>query len=632
MNRSIVVFYLIVLFIGFQACDKKGVTPPGEEIPVPSTLPSGVAEGGVTWDKGSRKATFTLIAPNKKSVNLISSLHDFKPTDANKMHVASDGQTWWLTVENLPTSGHVTYQFLVDGELKVADPYCHLVLDPDHDRYIQGVDFPAYPTGKTNGIVSVLELDAPVYSWKANSFSRPNPYDLVIYELLVRDFVQKHDYKTVQDSIPYFQRLGVNAIQLLPVQEFEGNLSWGYNPSFHLAVDKYYGRANDLKALVDALHEAGIAVILDVVYNHAFGQSPLAQLFFNNAAPTAQNPWLNRAATHPYNVGYDFNHESALTKQFVKDVLKYWVEEFHVDGFRFDLSKGFTQKNSGTSESAVGAWSAYDASRVQIWKEYNDFLKRLDPELYVILEHFGDDQEEQELAEEGMFLWNNLNYVFNEATMGYHNDPKQSSFKRLFKSEHGFAKPNLITYMESHDEERIQYKNQQWGNSAGNYSAKDLPTALQRTEMAAAFLMLSPGPKMIWQFGELGYDIDINHNGRTGEKPILWDYLKDSNRYGLYKQYSKLIHWKRRNTIFRDAAVFEQVEGAVKYFILSEGGQQVMVIGNFGVESNEITITAQMAGTWKDNMTQANKVLATGQKLNLKAGEHYILSSTLLNN
>ena len=130
----------------------------------------------------------------------------------------------------------------------------------------------------------------------------------MIYELMLRDFLQDHSYTSLIDTLDYFERLGINAIELMPIQEFEGNQSWGYNPSFHMAVDKYYGTRDQLRTFIDSAHARGIAVILDVVFNHAFSQSPLAQLYWDEAnfRPAANNPWLNVTARHPFNVGYDF--------------------------------------------------------------------------------------------------------------------------------------------------------------------------------------------------------------------------------------------------------------------------------------------------------------------------------------
>ena len=587
-------------------------------------LPEGVKANGITVDRTKNTISFAITAPNKQSIFLLGDFNGFKADAAYSMSRTPDGKTFWISLPNLDFNRNYTYQFLVDGQVKIADPYSELVLDPAHDASIPNI--PAYPAG-ASGHVSVLNLTQSAYQWTNTAFTNPHPQDLVIYETLVRDFVQSHDYKTLTDSIGYFKRLGVNAVQMMPVQESEGNSTWGYNPSYHMALDKYYGTKQELKAFIDKCHSEGIAVILDVVLNHAFGQSPLVQLYMENGSAAANNPWLNAVAMHPFNVGMDFNHESPFTQVFVKDVLAYWITEYKVDGFRFDLSKGFTQKNSGTSDNAVGAWSAYDASRVAIWKKYNQYLKSLDNDFYVILEHFAEDREEQELANEGMLLWNNLNHAFNEATMGYASD-----FTRLFASNRGFGNANLISYMESHDEERIMFKNLQYGNGNGAYSAKALKTALERTKMAASFLLAAPGPKMIWQFGELGYDISIEYNGRTGEKPIHWEYLKDTDRGNLFRHFGQLIRMKKANQIFRNGKLLSSsLQGSVKYYVLEEGGQQVLLLGNFDVKAHDFRIPSAVQGTWRDNLTKDTRVLTANSTLALAPGAYYFLSKTLLN-
>lgn len=599
-----------------------------------AALPIGVNKNGVTIDKEKKTVSFALTAPGKSTIFLLGSFNNFQAESKYVLKQTPDGSTWWLTVAELDFSKKYTYQFLIDGQLRIGDPYSKLVLDPMYDSNlgISVADLPAYPIQQTTGQVSVLELNGADYPWKVQKFNKPNAYDLVIYELLTRDFSKQHSFNAIRDSIPYLKRLGINAVELMPVQESEANSTWGYNPSYHLAVDKYYGRPNDLKSLIDNLHQAGIAVILDVVLNHAFGQSPLAQLYFEGQTTSSNNVWFNMMPRHPFNVGYDFNHESPYTQTFVKDVLKYWIKEFKIDGFRFDLSKGFTQKNSGTAETNVGSWSAYDASRVAIWKNYHDYLKILDPSCYVILEHFGSDQEEQELAAEGMLLWNNLNGNFNEATMGY-NTGSKSDLSRLFGESHGFKTANMVSYMESHDEERIQFKNAQYGYADGSYSVKNLATALDRTQAAATFLLISPGPKMIWQFGEFGYDISIDENGRTGEKPLKWNYLEDISRKRLFNHYAKLIRLKKANPIFRKATLLSSsLQDGLKHYNISDGNQTVLVIGNFDTVTRAFQITSALAGSWYDNMSRSNLNWDQNSHITIKPGGYYLLSKTKLIN
>ncbi len=588
------------------------------------------AKIGVTYLNGGSSAIFALYAPNKQYVNVIGDFNNWTPTSFMKK--TPDGNIWWIQLDNLNANTEYSYQYLIDGNLKVADPYSEKILDPSNDQYIpaaNNANFGVYPAGKTTGIVSTMKGNQTIYNWQ-NSFTRPVKTDLVIYELHLRDFLGANNYATLKDTLNYLSRLGVNAIELMPVTEFEGNSSWGYNPSFYFAADKYYGNKQALQQFIDQCHGKGIAVILDMVLNHSFGQNPMVQMYFDGTKPV-NSPWFNSTPTHPYNVGYDFNHESVHTKTFVKNVLKFWMQEYKIDGFRFDLSKGFTQTKYGTGDAAVGPWSNYDAGRVAIWKDYNNYIKSIDPNnFYVILEHFAADQEEKELSVDGMMLWNNLNYNFNEASMGWLNN---SNFQRGIYSTHSFTQPdNLVTYMESHDEERMMFKNLAYGNSSGSYNVKDLNTALKRQEMCAAFLFAMPGPKMIWQFGELGYDVSIDQNGRTGEKPLHWEYNTQPNRIALRNAFARFISLKKKNTIFRTTNITYNFAGAIKYIKLVEGAKTVVVIGNFDVNNQSASIDFGAAGVWYD-AANANHVMTLGSNsysANLAPGEYHIFSNTVL--
>lgn len=599
-----------------------------------AALPAGAKPNGVTFLNNGSSAILALYAPQKNYVYAIGDFNNWTATANAYMKRTPDGNTWWVQLDGLNPGTEYAYQFWVDGTIKVADPYTEKVLDPGNDQYIPAANyagFGIYPAGKTTGIVSTMKAGQATYNWTHPSISRPAKSDLVIYELLLRDFLAANNYQTLKDTISYLSNLGVNAIELLPVNEFEGNISWGYNPSFYFAPDKYYGSKQALQALIDACHAKGIAVILDVVFNHAEGQSPMVQLYWDaaNKRPAADNPWFNTQAPHAaLTFGNDFNHESAATRAFVKDVLKFWLQEYKIDGFRFDFTKGFTQKATTTMD----ALSAKDPSRIAILKDYNSHIKSIDPTAYVILEHLCYDEEEKELAADGMMLWNNLNHNFNEASMGWLNN-NGSDLKRADYKTHGFAQPDgLITYMESHDEERMMYKNLQYGNAAGSYNIKDLNTALKRQELCAAFFFALPGPKMIWQFGELGYDISIEQNGRTGEKPVLWNYNTQAGRLALKNAFSGLIRLKKNNSIFATSSFTYNLSGAVKYLRLQDGTNTVVVVGNFDVVTQTASIDVGAAGVWYDAVNNNNIVSLPGNTYNvsLAPGEYHILSKNIL--
>ena len=597
-----------------------------------AALPAGTKDG-VTYLAGGTSVILNLTAPNKQFAYVLGEFNNWQADNAGYMNRTPDGTRYWVQINGLTPGREYAYQYLVDGNLRVADPYCEKILDPNSDSFIPAATYPnlkPYPTGKTTGIVSVLQTSQTPYTWTATNFQRPSRADMVVYELHLRDFIARHDYQTLRDTLNYIQRLGINTIELMPINEFEGNESWGYNPSFYFAPDKYYGTKDQLKRLVDECHRRGIAVVLDMVLNHSFGQSPMVQLYFDGAAgkPAANSPWFNADATHPYNVGYDFNHESAYTKYFSKRVMEFWLQEYHVDGYRFDLSKGFTQRNNPNN---VGAWGSYDQSRIDIWKDYYDFMKSVDTNVYCILEHFADNSEEKVLSDYGMMLWGNAGNNYNEATMGYLSNSNFSYgyYGSTAQGGRGWNSPNLMTYMESHDEERLMFKNLTYGNVSGSYSTKNLATALARQEEAAAFFFTVPGPKMVWQFGELGYDISIDQNGRVGNKPILWNYYQDANRRQLYNTYRALIALKKVEPVFENPTTYtQQLAGAAKSIHLANANTSVTIIGNFDVTATTIDPAFQSTGKWY-NYLSGDSIIVTNvnAQISLAPGQFAVYTS-----
>ena len=223
--------------------------------------------------------------------------------------------------------------------------------------------------------------------------------------------------------------------------------------------------------------------------------------------------------------------------------------------FRFDLSKGFTQINNPND---VGAWGNYDASRIAILKEYADICWDASPGVYVILEHFANNIEEKELSEYGMMVWGNIHGAYTSAANG-----SPANFVTVNYKARGFEQPGIVGYMESHDEERIMYSALQSGSTDNPYhNIQELETALRRIELNSVFFYPVPGPKMLWQFGEQGYDINIDFNGRTGPKPILWDYLDVPERKRLQEVTSALINLRETYEVFHTEEFDLNVSGA----------------------------------------------------------------------
>lgn len=588
--------------------------------------PAGMMDGVNYIDNST--VLIQLFAPNKNYVYLIGDFTNWEYDPDYQMKRSNDGNRYWLQVDGLQSGVEYGYQFSIDSvQLIVADPYANKVLDPSNDQWINATTYPnlkAYPEGKTTEIVSVFQIGEPEYNWQySDNFEKPKNDHLIIYELLLRDFVGTHDFTTLKDTIAYLKNLGINCIELMPVNEFEGNESWGYNSSFHFAVDKYYGPRNTFKAFVDECHRNGIAVVMDMVLNHAFGSSPLVRMYFDPNAgqwgqPTPDNPWFNQTDRHPYGVGYDFNHEVQPTKDYVDRVCKYWIEEYKIDGYRFDLSKGFTQKYT----TDVGAWSTYDQSRVDIWKRIRGEIVKYAPDAYLILEHLGENNEEVVLANEGFIMWGIMTSNYAEAMMGYNNSKQDLSWGN-YKAR-GYNYPNLVTYAESHDEERITYSGLTYGNSNGSYSAKVLNNSLRRLVTCHAILIPLKGPKMIWMGGEIGYDVSIEDNGRLSNKPYKWQYLSDPNRVRAYNEISKINRLKQHVSFSSDDYSYN-VNGTGKIFKVNHDSMNTVIVGNLDVVDLNLTPVFQHDGWWYDYISgDSINVTDVNQTLSIAPGEYKI--------
>ena len=694
-------------------------------------LPEGVKQGINYNEDGS--VTFVLYDKDKAGAShtycyIVGDWNNWERVKEGAMFRDNSAGMWWITLDGFDADKEYRFQYRLGNssgsDTYVSDPYTEIVYDQWNDEHIKGV--PAFPEGAKQ-LVSAFQINRPSYNWKHSDFKVEDKNDLVIYELLFRDFTATKDIAGAMEELDYIEDLGVNAVQLMPIQEFDGNLSWGYNPNHWFALDKAYGTREQYKEFIDECHARGLAVIIDVVYNHATGSHPWAKMWWNGNATAENNPFFNVTPTHPYNVFHDMNHENAMVKEHVKRSLEYLLTEYDVDGFRFDLTKGFTQTDSGGDNGDVAKWGRYDQSRVDILKGYADHIWSVNDNAVVIFEHLSDWDEEKVLAEHGMQLWRNVNHEYRSAVSG-----GTGNFTNMYSTA-PFG--GFVGYMESHDEERLCYgasadaSSVKWGicgtltnwssditlvkdgaffsaknvsfkaddmfkirgngewNDAFNYGASDkgyklplntgyqltlgsgsqdmavpaagsydiyfsldaemvwlmtpgqrpadpsvtpggesedaLTVAMRRAGASAAFFLTVPGPKMIWQFGEIGYDYSIEHNGRTGEKPVVTDdYMAVPARKALYDTYASLLKFRRENPRFfdKDANFQWTPSGTIKKITCSVDGKTFHVVGNFGKSAASYTVPS---GSWNDYI---NGGTVSGS-ISLKQGEFRLLTS-----
>jgi len=619
------------------------------------SLPAGVSDG-INYFPGDTSATLVLFAPNKTSIVVVGDFNNWVPSAKYVMNITPDGQRFWIHLSGLMPDTEYAYQYLIDDSIQVADYNTEKVLDANVDPNIPASTYPklkAFPAKASGWLTSVLQTGQTPYAWSVTNFKRPDKRNLVIYELLVRDFIATQNWQTLTDTLTYLKRLGVNAIELMPFCNFEGYSSWGYNQNFFFAPDKVYGTATALKQFVDACHKQGIAVIQDLAMQDVFGSSPLATMYWNPSlgVPASNNPWLDQYPTHAYNVGYEFNHSSSATIALRNRIYAYWINNFHIDGFRFDLAGGYTQTNTcdATGNNCnVGNWNNYDQGRVNTWDSIYAQLQKISAGSYCILESFVNSNENQVYVNQGMMVWGSggdMNSPVTQASMGY-SSPTWDFSSGFYFSNSGYTQPGVVDYQESHDEtttgdERVMYKNENYGNSSGSYTIKDTNTALLRAAMTAAFFTMMPGPKMLWQFVELGYDYspDACSNGaltcsNVDPKPLPWGkYYHNPNRQALYNVYSKLLNLRN---VPQYAATFtnngnatnthHDFSGPVKWMSNYSSSLQVMVYGNFDVVQQTGSISFPSTGKWYNYLTgdSINVTTTNLQSVTLQPGEYYV--------
>ncbi|GET27280.1 alpha-amylase [Prolixibacter sp. NT017] len=592
------------------------------------TMPAGYRKGINYVDDTT--VGLVLWAPYKNNVYVLGEFDNWQPKAAYQMH--KDGDYYWITL-NVEKGKEYLYQYLVDDSIKIADPYTEKVSDPWNDQYISSTTYPnliAYPTGKTTGITSSFQTAQTPYNWQVTNFTPPAADSLVIYELLVRDFDASHSFQGVIDHLDYLQDLNVNVVELMPVNEFEGNSSWGYNPDFYFAPDKYYGPKNDLKKLVDECHKRGMAVVIDLVLNHSYGQSPFVQLYFKDGKPTAQNPWYNQQSNFENpdaQWGYDFNHESPATQQLVDSINSFWMSQYKVDGFRFDFTKGFSNNFKPLATDPWG--SKYDADRIRILERMADRIWKRKSDALVIFEHLADNSEETVLADynKGILLWGNMSGAAQNAAKGNVTN-NNADFSGASYTDRSWNKSRLVGYMESHDEQRVAYVAETSGLANDNYNIKDVPTALKRIELNAALFFTIPGPKMFYMFDELGNDKDINVPSRTGEKEPLWSYVDDPNRTDVFQTYAKLFYLKRNYDIFSTTDFTYSLNGVTKWIKLNKNNQHVVVEGNFGLTAADLSVDFPVTGKWYEYFTGDSINLTSNSYMAHLAPGEYRLYST----
>lgn len=480
---------------------------------VPSVGPG---MGAIPYPGG---VTFRVWAPNASAVSVHGTFDDWA-ADGEPL-AAEEGGTWSADIAGASVGDE--YRFIVRNGDRVMSR-----IDPRARRL-------------TNSVGNAIIYDPAAFDWGDHHFHTPHWDDLVIYELHVGTFSegmhgQPGTLEGVRRRLPYLRQLGVGAIQLMPPYEFAGERSWGYNPAYPFAVESSYGGPDELKALVRAAHEQGIAVILDVVYNH-LGPSDLdlwrfdgwsehdkGGIYFYQDARSS-TPWGD---TRP-----DYGRQDV--REFIRDNVVQWLEEFHVDGLRWDATAYISGVGGGghrASDAIPEGW--------RLMADINAEMARRFPGRLMIAEDLrGDRAITAAPADGGAGFGAQWDGAFVHAvraalTAVTDEDRDIDAVARVIAVDESVALGRVI-YTESHDEDAngsARVPEEIWPGYADSWPSR------KRASLGAAIVLASPGIPMLFQGQEL-----IEGRWFSDDDPVDWD-LRHTRR-GMLRLHADLIGLRR---------------------------------------------------------------------------------------
>lgn len=504
---------------------------------------------------------FELLAPYNESVALLGSWNNWEaiPMKKNKRGI-------WQTKVKL-TDGEYEYKFQVisksyfaAGETKtVADPKAiHHTLDNHENSVVRIVNGQRVTT---------------TYQWQHDDKPLPGNTQLIIYEMHVGDFRggagddsdQPGTFERVIEKLDYLADLGINAIELMPVNEFPGHHSWGYSLRSIYAVENSYGTPDELAHFVDECHARGIRVIHDSVYNHMEAEAPLTQIDFSYWF-YEQNPDESSLQFGPkFNYEhYDENLKTFPARDHVRDAMLSWINIFHMDGIRFDCTRALKYYD-------LLGWLNQEAHNAQGLKPF-----------YTIAEHIPQDATIAGPSGPMDAAWHDNFYrQINASTIGTFFDSRDplntDELLRLMDvHKDGFASPfNTIHYLSNHDQERTMYL---IGTAANTFDDK----AFQRAKLGATLLLTSPGIPMLWMGEELGQATDKSLDPR----PVPWELLNQERNQGLFNHYKNLINLRKSQS----ALYSENFEP-----VLNDPGRGLMGYKRWNNEGGVVVVVANLA-------------------------------------
>lgn len=494
---------------------------------------------------------FTLLAPYNDGANLKGDFSDWNDIPMEK------GKDGIFRVQVELEDGTYQYKFGVKSKSWFFEPDTWVdIIDP----YATDID-----DANQTSIVRVKEGERLVdtYVWQHDDNPLPSDHELVIYEMHVDDFSggepdsdPRGKYNYVIEKLDYLTELGINAIELMPLKEFPGDHSWGYNSRHFFATESSYGTTADLKQLIDTCHSRGIRIIFDCVFNHAESETPLTQIdhdyWFHHEAQDPDNYW---GPEFNYE-HYDDNFDTYPARRFAGDVVKYWVQEYHIDGIRYDAAKqignyDFMHWIVNEAKHAAGSKPFFNvAEHIPETTDITNLEGPMDSCWHTSFYHTLVD-----LLCKGRYDTNRLKDVL---------DPRRQGF---------MGTTNVVNFLSNHDHDRLMVK-------LGEHEIFD-QAAFRYIRLGTVLLMTAVGIPMVWMGEEFG-----EYKPKTIESAKLdWSLLKNDGNRSLFEFIQGLVALRKQtHALYTNNIDFfhdDRDSKVLSYVRWNDEGSRVVVIANF---------------------------------------------------
>lgn len=536
---------------------------------------------------------FQLFAPYNKGAVLKGCFSDWQDIQMEK------GEDGYFRTSVELEDGTYQYKFRVQSKswflepdqlVDVTDPYATGVIDDETQ----------------NGVMRIKDGQRIVdtYTWQHDDKPLPPNHELVIYEMHIGDFSGGEDdpyprgqFKHVVEKLDYLCELGINALQLMPMMEYPGDYSWGYNVRHFFALESNYGETEELKHLIDQCHSRGIRVIVDGIFNHSESEHPLTQI--------DHDYWYHHEPPHEFSWGPEFNYEHYDENldikpawKFIGDVVRFWIEEYHIDGIRYDAAKQIEN---------------YDFMH---WITEKAHKKAGDKPFYNVAEHIPETPSITNTDGPVDGCWHDsFAYCLKDHIFGDTFDLDRLKDALDGKRQGFMGTVNIVNYLTSHDQERLMVE-------LADHEIFD-EVAFKRIKFGVALLITAVGIPLILMGEEFGEYKPL----KPESSKLDWTLLKNEGSQGLLDYYKGLIRLRKENhALYTDNIDFfyEDPEAKVLGYIRwNDEGSQLIIIANFSDHFLEGYAVSQIpeSGTWHE-WTRDYDVEVVEGKLELDLGEY----------